>query len=681
MKKCLSLIICAAIVAGALAFTASSAPQLRGDANGDGKINARDAYALMRLAAGLDVEAGDLADWNADGEVNARDVTSLMRYLVGYYEANDDLLEYSYGVSAPDFEIADPETTATVSGADFGFDTEAADNCAAFKRAAAYLAAHPGTTLKLEKGTYCMGKEYVYFKGLKNCVIDGGGSKFLFNDRNYFRIAGCKNIKLCDFSIDWDASSYHIASLVRIKSVDKNHVVEFEFVGETDASYALDMDWGVMFNLDPADLAPGVNGKGDWDITSRTDDFIKNRSLTAPNVITAYAPELPLVEGEVYLLRHFQYGAEAFGVERSSGVVFEDVDIHMGPSSGFYIQGYTDHIRFTRVNIEPNPDEFERFPISTTADALAIRDTGGHIIIEDCSVGYCYDDIMNIHDNVAYVTEVTAPDKIVIHASNTTAFNHGDTLAFRRKEDFTALDVSAKVIDLKWLPDNERELTLDMDVQSAGVEYGTIVHDKTTDTAHIIIRNNYFHQARSRLLLSGSDTLFENNFIYKTQLEPILIGCGIGVGTWANCESEGVDNLIIRNNVFDSCNVKRQRDGTLIAFEATYDMNPSGRLLGEIFTNILISGNRFVDPTGSIVHASNVKNLTVYANVTAVTREPYPTVLRSSMGKIKITGKYSADSRILGNIWIASEYFHPSVSEPTVASGGTVEVDGNRITG
>ena len=679
MKNVLSLILLAAMLTCSVAIPASAAPRLRGDANGDGKINARDAYAMMRIAVGLD-EGGDLADWNKDGAINARDVTSLMRCLVGYYEANDELLEYSYGVSAPDFEIADPVTESTVSGADFGFDTAADDNCDAFKSAAAYLAANPGTTLKLEKGTYRMGKEYVYFNGVKNCVIDGGGSKLLYNDRNYFRVDGCENFKFCNFSIDWDASNYHIASLVRIKSVDKQHVVEFEFPEETDASYAVDIDWGVMFNLDPEDLAPGVHGKGDW-VVSEGAEYIKNRSLTAPNVITAYVPDLPLEVGEMYLLRHFQYGAEAFGVERSSGVVFEDVDIHTGPSSGYYIQGYTHHVRFTRVHIEPNPDEFDRFPISTTADAFAIRDTQGYIIIEDCSVGYCYDDIMNIHDNVAYVDEVTAPDKIVIHAMNTSAFQLGDTITFRRKEDFTPIDVTAKVIGIRWLPDNLREFTLDREVESAGVEYGTIVHDKTTDTAHIIIRDSYFHQGRSRMILGCSDTVFEQNRVYKTQLEPILIACGIGVGTWANAEGEGVDDLIIRNNVFDSCNVKGQKQGAVIAFEATYDMNPSGRLLGEVFTNILIANNRFADVSGCIVQAANVRNLTVYANTTLATREPYADVLRSAMGKIKITGKYSADSRILGNMWLASEYFHSLIWEPTVASGGSVEVDGNRIIG
>ena len=677
MKRMLSFALIVSLLIASIAFEAAAVPRLRGDASGDGKLNARDAVITALRIIGEDVGDAELADYDRNGAVNARDVTSLMRYLVGYYEANDELLELTYGVAEPVFDVPDPVTQSTVGAAAFGFDTAAADNCDAFAAAASYLAANPGTTLRLEQGTYRMGNKWVELSGIKDCVIDGGGSRFLYSDRNYFRIKNCEGLKLCNFSIDWDKNAYHIASLVRIKSY-KNGVAEFEFFEETDASYALDIeDWGVMFHLDPEDLAPGMPGKGDW---IASPDYIKTRSLTEPNVITSYVPDLPLYKGEVYLLRHFQYGAEAFNVERTSSLVFEDVAIHSGPSSGFYIQGYSHHVRFTRVAIEPDPDEFGRFPISTTADAFAIRDTQGYIIIDDCSVGYCYDDIMNIHDNVAYVTEATASNKVVIHAFNTSAFNVGDTLSFKNSEDLADLG-DAKVTAIRWLPDSERELTLDCDLDSA-VDFGTIVHDKTTDTANIIIRDSYFHQGRSRMILSGSDIVFENNRVYKTQLEPILIGCGIGVGTWATCEGEGVDNLIIRNNVFDSCNVRGQRDGTVIAFEAEFDMNPQGKLSGECFKNILIAHNRFVDPAGFISDSTNTKNLTLYGNTVELTRAPLSNAQNGRIGRIRLNRPYIEDTSILGNVCLDSPYLSAKANVVIISgvSGKTqITEDGNEI--
>lgn len=59
---------------------------LVGDVNGDGRINARDARALLRIIAGLD-NAGEVdeavCDVNGDGRVNARDARALLRQIAG----------------------------------------------------------------------------------------------------------------------------------------------------------------------------------------------------------------------------------------------------------------------------------------------------------------------------------------------------------------------------------------------------------------------------------------------------------------------------------------------------------------------------------------------------------------------------------------------------------------------
>ena len=57
-----------------------------GDANGDGKVNARDARLILRYAASL--ITGDeidqaAADFNGDGKVNARDARAILRTAAG----------------------------------------------------------------------------------------------------------------------------------------------------------------------------------------------------------------------------------------------------------------------------------------------------------------------------------------------------------------------------------------------------------------------------------------------------------------------------------------------------------------------------------------------------------------------------------------------------------------------
>ena len=55
-----------------------------GDANGDGKVNARDVVLMQRYLSGWSFEIVGNADANGDGKVNARDVVLLQRYLSGW---------------------------------------------------------------------------------------------------------------------------------------------------------------------------------------------------------------------------------------------------------------------------------------------------------------------------------------------------------------------------------------------------------------------------------------------------------------------------------------------------------------------------------------------------------------------------------------------------------------------
>ena len=65
---------------------------LRGDANSDGKDNARDVTLIMRSLIGADVWIYAVtADSNGDFKLNAKDVTALMKHIVGISFENADI--------------------------------------------------------------------------------------------------------------------------------------------------------------------------------------------------------------------------------------------------------------------------------------------------------------------------------------------------------------------------------------------------------------------------------------------------------------------------------------------------------------------------------------------------------------------------------------------------------------
>ena len=82
MKQKFFFVLAALMLMGTSAMAQSET--LKGDVNGDGRVNARDARALLMFLAGL-VEENEVdqvaADFNNDGKVNARDARAILIYI------------------------------------------------------------------------------------------------------------------------------------------------------------------------------------------------------------------------------------------------------------------------------------------------------------------------------------------------------------------------------------------------------------------------------------------------------------------------------------------------------------------------------------------------------------------------------------------------------------------------
>ena len=90
MKRIFVVLILLSMVSLSMQYS-SAQNMLYGDANGDGKINARDVTEIMRYIVDkntpIDVRAANVRksslDDNEDPEINSRDVVTLMKYLIG----------------------------------------------------------------------------------------------------------------------------------------------------------------------------------------------------------------------------------------------------------------------------------------------------------------------------------------------------------------------------------------------------------------------------------------------------------------------------------------------------------------------------------------------------------------------------------------------------------------------
>ena len=664
MKRIISSFITLAILLCTMMLQTTATPRWNGDANGDSKINLADVSLILRYIAEWNVKIDPVADFDENGNIDLADVTLILKHIAKWNVAPDSLLEAEYGVSEIDFDVPEPITTEIVKGSDFGFDTDAVDNSRAWAKAVSYLCEHPGTTLEIETGVYKMAGG-VSFDGLNNCIVDGGGSTFLFSKMNFFTVGGNTDLfTVKNLTIDWDyeTAGYPTSSVVRIKDIRdtedpaiKN--VDFEFFLVDDASYALTQPWNSMMHMDPDTLTIGmVNGKGT--IHTLEGDFT-SRDLTAPNVITSTIYYDSFEVGDVWLMRHYNYSHGAFRQTDATNVTYRDINIYSGPGGGIYLNGAgVHHVRIDGVTIGLNPENDDTIRMSTTADALNFKNTGGYIIVENCDVGFQGDDCINVHSTPGMV-KYAEDNTLEVVLRNGVNFYSGCEIGFKDAISFDEDDFTATVLDVVCTNNDIYKLTLDKDIPdyiTDSYKFEWVIYNKSNNGENIIIRNNYFHEAHSHgIVLRCSNALVENNRFYKLYYGAINVSLDYGY-LWI--EGAGLHNVIIRGNTFRE-NDLMEGYGQL-AFLCKTDTYEFNSIMGSPFKDVLISGNTFINPRGTAIEVINATNVSIVNNsiinpdplkLYTGTQESY-----KQRGRISFGNSMIKNVTVIHNKWEESPY-------------------------
>lgn len=688
MKKTLSLILVSIMLFSCMVFSSSADPVWRGDADGNNKLNLIDVSRILKKIAGWDVEVSDIADYDGNGKLNLRDVSNILKYIAGWRITNDDLLEAEYGVSEVHFEIPDPLTTETVNGSEFGFSSESEDNSFALKAAALYLAENPGTHLVIEKNTYRLSAEVV-FSGIKDCIIDWSGSTIILSQPiKQFKFDGCENVKFCNVTEKWDWEVNRIRSVIKVKSISPNpqrgygyYDAEFEFVNETDASFAVNNLWYGWIGIEPGtyNQIPGTP----LDLSSQN-KRVFDKKLVGGNIVSAtiFLDEgYPCDAGDFFYVSHYGYAGTFTTVTGASkGIVFEDMNVYGYSGNGFIIDDRSHHVRFTRVTIDVDPERYDLGQrISTNTDAIHIKDSCGYFIIEGTTIGYSGDDCLNIHQNVGVVQDL-GDDSIIMNISNTSSFHVGETVKFRNGSTFENIDFTATIVKRE-VRGRLFYLTLDREIPD-DIDIGAVVIDASRDDSKLIVRDSYFHNCYARgLLLGSSDCVVENNRFYEIDQEAIRVCVDITTIVWT--EGAGTNNMIIRNNVFEKCNyLEHAWNNTVLNFFASNGFNTTQQSMffGNCFENILIANNRFINPRGYSLYACNIKNFTFYGNDIEYPGDPYYNPDEIA-GRIRISGLYFDGSSFVNNTWYRSDYTPEDVSSVKYndRSDSTITIKGNTV--
>ena len=507
------------------------------------------------------------------------------------------------GVNDSVFYIARPneKSCRSVNASDFGVSTAADDNYSAFCKAIEYCKANPNITLKVDGGKYYFRTDKaIMLDGLKNVLIDADGAQFIFENPNYFHIVNCNCIEIRGLGITWNLDVSRLASLVNIRNASKeSHSFELEFTELNEVS--ADIPIMAFTKYDSETLTPGTRQDFKENYVYQFPGSIKTVEKTGHNVlkVTHDGSLDNYTDGEVYLLRHHVYGGNAFNVYNTSNITFSGIKLYAVAGMGWLIENRSEHFQLLGcvIGLDPEHDDNR---ISTTADGVHIANTNGKFRISGCDFSFMGDDDVNVHDNIATVTDKLDEKTVEIY-TNANNFAAGDTAIFSSK-GFDRLGFSAEVTSVEG-----KKLTFDKELPDYIVK-DCIVSNGSIDSGNYVISGNYFHENRARgLLLQSNNGLCENNRFYKIMANPIKVIMDISSGLWL--EGTGVNGLVIRNNSFVECNVVEW--SAQISISTNIDGKSADSTL---FYNITVENNSFDNFYGRLVDASNVSNLKICGN-------------------------------------------------------------------
>lgn len=528
----------------------------------------------------------------------------------------------------PAFDVllpAPPQKTLSV--ADFGTSPELENNSEAFRRAVDG-ARELGGPLRLvvPRGIYHFTDDRpLSFEGLTDFEFDGNGSEFIFWKKKgeLISVKRGNRILLRNMVVDWDWEKEPLAARVHVVSVEsKGDYLDLDFPNGQKLP-GPDAKIRSLEELNPATgvvgfegslMAPNLQWRGHEEL---------RREVVAPQTLRLFAMNSDqrlfyrekIRAGQAYRMRFFNYQMNGFMLQDNSHLTLKNVDLYSAPGQGFHSRGDQHHTQLLDCRILPRPGAGR--VLSTAADGLHVLYSKGYWKLENCDFSFCGDDLVNIHDNVAFAPWSDSRS-LVLRASRV-PIAAGDPI-FIRNWDYRPTAFRAPVKTIEKISDQETRLVFEADLPSSG-RGGMVVINERYDSGNIIIRNSYFHENSSRgLLISSPNVLIESNRFFWHESAALSFESGHTASTWS--EGTGVSNVVVRGNSFHSAPTRgrpesiHEEEGAMIYVGAYlgFQFTPQFKTPFPIFRDLLFENNQFSNSTGVNLFLSSAAQVMVRGN-------------------------------------------------------------------
>ena len=565
------------------------------------------------------------------------------------------------------YSIARPAKNLTVvNAADFGMSAASSDNYQAFSAILFYCEEHPNTEVVFQKGDYRFKEGHSRFvlDKLKNIKFTCNGASFIMRSA-LFGINECDGIEINGLDVRWDWDYERLADVVKCNNVSENgdgFTVDLEFLERTSITQAElnSMKFKQMSQVDPITYTCGAGAShkeiylGEYYGKS---SGINTRTVLGGNkvrlVFATPAENASLRQikaGDTLMLFHRVYDWHCINVSNSSNVTFANTNIYGAGGMAYCCFGArTKYIQWLNCKITKDPRRSD-VHVSATADGLHLIKCGGYINIQDCEIAYQGDDGINIGTVCAIVDEVRDSHSMEVRVGGDSKFNCnvGDQLEIRTNEFKKLSNVKLTVTSVQEGIDSAYSVLTFKEEIPSEVKANYILSNPAIENGHFLVKNCTFRENRARgITLSSGNGTVEGCRFYKTQLGGIRAGCDISSSSWQ--EGAGIDNLCIKNNTFEGCNVTYG----WYAWAAVSIINTLNKqtLRYPAVTNLTVSGNTFIDTPNYAITLQNVNKATVSGNIIKNTAELPDT--GDARGSIMLDTDWNIS--ITNNTWEKSE--------------------------
>ena len=447
----------------------------------------------------------------------------------------------------------------------------------------------------------------ILFENVKDLTIEGNGSVFVFHGKMItYTFDGCENVCLRNVSCDFLRPTM---SEMTFREVNTDYVIadihpdswfdiidgKLRFYGEKwsmDRYHALITDTieGIsyysaskpLFDAKATKLSP---------LSVRLEGNFSGTNYKKDNTITIRDP--------------YRDHVGAF-VRLSKNVRLENVTMHYMHGLGIISQ-FSENLTYQKVKVVPSRGR----TVASFADGMHFSGCKGQILVEDCHFKGLHDDPINVHGTYLQIKKIHSPTQVTVR------FMHGQSYGFPAfYENDTIAYVTAAAFQKKGLATikkaeliSEKEMIVDLSAPlPKGIGIGDALENLTWTPA-LTIRNTRFESTSTRGLLvtTPRKVIVENNVFYRTGMHGILIAAD--VNSWF--ESGAVNDVLIRNNIFEDCGANQKNHSYTIAIE------PENKEIVNkhwVHRNIRIENNTIKPYSGQIIKAKSVEGLTITGN-------------------------------------------------------------------